>query len=290
MKTLRIIGVPEHFNYPFRLLERDQPFKDHGIHIQWIDESRGSGQMNLALRNDEADIAILLTESFLKDVEAGNPSKMIGYHVETPLVWGIHIGFGSDAETISTIDKKHFLVSRMGSGSHLMALALAKREGWKPEELTFEIIGNMDGAKAAMVLGNEGIFLWEKYTTAPMVKNGTMKRIGEIPSPWPCFLMAASESAVSKFGNILTDVRAKVYELSRSIWTIENRASLLANYYDLDQHEVEKWLNQTRWCTEAKVSVKELTQAMQTMKELGILQNELKPDLFILPDGILLVD
>lgn len=286
MKTLRIIGVPEHFNFPFRLLEKDQPLKEKGVEIQWIDESRGSGQMNLALRNDEAEIAILLTESFLKDFEAGNPAKMIGFHVETPLNWGIHIRAKSPVNSLYELNKKHFLVSRMGSGSHLMALVLARREGWKLEELTFEMIGNMEGAKEVMDRGNEGIFLWEKYTTAALVKSGTMKRIGEVPSPWPCFVMVASENALSEFGDMIFELRDKVYQLSKAFSKHENRAAKLAAFYHLDLIDVERWLEQTRWCTEGIVSREELETAIKTMKELGILQNELSLEYFLALGGL----
>lgn len=281
MKTLRIIGVPEHFNYPFQLLVKDQPFLKNGIQIQWINESRGSGQMNLALRNDEADIAVLLTESFLKDVEAGNPSKMIGYHVKTPLNWGIHIRADSSVNRLSDLEKKHFLVSRMGSGSHLMALVLAKREGWDVDELTFEIIGNMDGAKEAMENGNEGIFLWEKYTTSPMVKNGTMKRIGEVPSPWPCFVMVVSDKALAEYGNIIFEVRDELYKISIAWSENPNRVKTLAEFYELDQADVEKWLEQTLWSTTAKVSQSQLENAMKRMQELGILKSQLPFEFFL---------
>lgn len=281
MKTLRIIGVPEHFNYPFRLLEKEQPLADRGVKIQWTDESRGSGQMNLALRNDEADVAILLTESFLKDFEAGNPSKMIGFHVSTPLVWGIHIRANSKANSLSDLGKKHFLISRMGSGSHLMALVLAKREGWNSRDLTFETIGNMDGAKEAMDSGSEGIFLWEKYTTSPMVKNGTMKLIGEVPSPWPCFVIVASDKALKEFGEMIFELRDRLYEISKALMETQTNANTLANFYHLEQNEVEKWLEQTKWCTQAKVSRSGLNQAMETMRDLGILKSKLSLELFL---------
>lgn len=281
MKTLRITGVPEHFNYPFVLLDREQPFQDQGIQIQLMEDSRGSGQMNLALRNDETDIAILLTESFLKDFEAGNPSKMIGFHVETPLNWGIHIRAASPVNQLSDLKKKHFLVSRMGSGSHLMALVLAKREGWTLDELSFEIVTNMDGAKEAMDQGSEGIFLWEKYTTAPRVKDGTMKLIGEVPSPWPCFVMVASEKALQKFGEVIFYLREKIYTISQKLMKDQSLAETLANQYHLDQSNVKSWLGQTRWCTEAIVSRKELENAMETMKEMGILKSKLNLELFL---------
>lgn len=286
MKTLRITGVPEHFNYPFVLLEKELPLMAKGVQIQWIEESRGSGQMNLALRNGETEVAILLTESFLKDFEAGNPSKMIGYHVESPLTWGIHIRAGSSVSELSDVKKKHFLVSRMGSGSHLMALVLAKGEGWNPEDLTFEIVGNMDGAKEAMDQGNEGLFLWEKFTTAPMVENGTMKRIGEVPSPWPCFVIAVSEMALNEFGELIFELRDHLYRISESFSTNPDRAKILAEQYHLDQSEVEKWLKQTRWKTQASISKSELNTAMETMKELGILNSTPPLESFLTVDQL----
>ena len=286
MKTLRIIGVPEHFNYPFRLLEERQPFLDRGIQIKWIDESRGSGQMNLALRNDEADLAILLTESFLRDFEAGNPSKMIGYHVKTPLIWGIHIRAGSQINRLDELAKKHFLVSRMGSGSHLMAMVLARREKWKKAELTFEPVGNMDGAREVMKLGNDGMFLWEKYTTAPEVKNGTMVRLDEVASPWPCFVMAASDRALLEFGQVIFDVRDEVFGISNSFSRQSDQVQILSEFYQLDPEDVEKWLTQTSWCTDTKISISELNGIMQEMKELGILQEVLDPKRFLAVSGL----
>ncbi len=290
MKTLRILGVPEHFNYPFRILEKEQPFADRGVKIQWTDESRGSGQMNLALRNDETDIALLLTESFLKDFEAGNPSKMIGFHVASPLIWGIHVGVNSASNQLSDLKQKRFLVSRMGSGSHLMALVLAKRERWKPEQLIFETVGNMDGAKAAMDQGDGGIFLWEKYTTAPMVNNGTMKLIGEVPSPWPCFVMVASDGALEVFGELIFELRDRIYEISKSLMTNPQSAPALADFYQLDQQEVGKWLKQTKWSTEPKVSRRELEEAVKTMQELGILNSGLGLDRFLVDGGLRIDD
>lgn len=275
MKTLRITGVPEHFNYPFRLLFEEQPFLKKGIRIEWKEESRGSGQMNLDLRNDDTDLAILLTESFLKDFEAGNPSKIIGFHVTSPLIWGIHAGENSSIYSLSDLKEKKILVSRMGSGSHLMALALAKQEGWHPEELSFEIVGNMEGAEKVMNEGSEGIFLWEKYTTAPKVAQGVMRRIGEIPSPWPCFVLVASEKALAEFGEILIEVRDEIYRISEKLTSKEHLPELLANEYTLNPIDVADWLGQTVWCTQSSVSKRVMEKSIQKMIELNILRGNL---------------
>lgn len=275
MKTLRITGVPEHFNFPFRLLSEQQPFLNLGIKIEWKEESRGSGQMNLDLRNGDTDIAILLTESFLKDFEAGNPSKMIGFHVTSPLIWGIHVGKNSGVTSLFELEDKKVLVSRIGSGSHLMAMVLAKRENWNPSELTFELVGNMEGAEKAMETGSNGIFLWEKYTTAPMVEKGSMRRIGEIPSPWPCFVMVTTEKAIQEFGPSIFEVRDEIYRLSEILYQSENLADLLALEYHLNPEDVKEWLKQTTWCTEPVVSRSVLKGSIQKMIDLKILSSDL---------------
>lgn len=275
MKTLRITGVPEHFNYPFRLLFEQQPFLKRGITIDWKEESRGSGQMNLDLRNGDTDVAIILTESFLKDFEAGNQSKMIGFHVTSPLIWGIHVGQTSGVSSLSELEEKKVLISRMGSGSHLMAMVLAKRENWDTSSLTFELVGNMEGAEKAMDAGSKGIFLWEKYTTAPMVEKGKMKRIGEIPSPWPCFVMVASAAALTEFGEVIFDLRNEIYRLSHVLSPSENLADLLAIEYQLNPEDVKQWLKQTIWCTEPVISKSVLENSIQIMKDLKILSGDL---------------
>ena len=163
MKSLRITGVPEHFNLPWRRVIDKQPFLSEGVELIWIDESRGSGQMNQALRNDETDLALILTESFIQDFQKGNPSKMIGYHIKSPLIWGVHVGGKSSINQISDIQSPHFYISRPGSGSNLMALVLAERESWNAADLSFEVVSNLPGALEAYKKNADGIFLWEKF-------------------------------------------------------------------------------------------------------------------------------
>ena len=281
MKTLRITGVPEHFNYPFRLLFEKQPFLEKGLRIEWKEESRGSGQMNLDLRNNKTDLAIVLTESFLKDVEAGNPSKMIGFHVISPLIWGIHVGAKNPILSLSDVHEKKLLISRMGSGSHLMAHVLAKKEGWAVEELRFEVIDNMEGAEKAMREGSQGLFLWEKYTTAPMVDQGKMKRIGEIPSPWPCFVLVASDQALAEFGELIFEVRSWIYQINRHLQEKEKLAELLAAAYQLKVSEVEQWLKQTEWSKEAEIPMAQLSLTIEKMVELNLLRGSLPFEKFL---------
>ncbi|UZD23235.1 ABC transporter substrate-binding protein [Algoriphagus halophytocola] len=290
MKTLRITGVPEHFNFPWKKVIAEQPFEKEGIHLEWRDESRGSGQMNKDLREDRTDLAIVLTESFLKDFESGNPSKMIGLHVKSPLTWGIHLHGGSAVESLHEIKSPSFLISRMGSGSQLMAFVLAKREGWDAEQLDFKIVNNLPGALEAMRAAHPEMFLWEKFTTNPWVDSKEMKRIGEIPSPWPCFAMVASEKALEEFGQLIFKLRNKVYQAASRIQDSGASVLEIAEKYKLEPEDVNEWIAQTSWETQSQVSRKQLNDAMEVMVELGIIQQIIPLENFLTSDYLSIID
>lgn len=286
MKILRIIGVPEHFNFPWKKVIATQPFLKDGIELQWTDESRGSGQMNKAMREDETDMAIVLTESFLKDFEAGNPSKMIGYHVKSPLIWGIHIHAESPVATTQEIEKPTFLISREGSGSQLMGFVLAQRENWDANTLDFKIVNNLPGALEVMHKEDPAMFLWEKYTTKPWVDSNQMKRIGEVPSPWPCFVMVATDKALSEFRETIFELRDLVYEASKAVQKSESTVADIAEKYELKQEDVQAWISQTEWGTEPTISRKKLQTAITKMKDLNILSRELALEEFLSTDHL----
>lgn len=282
MKTIRITGVPEHFNFPWKNVIQNQPFLEQDIELEWIDESRGSGQMNLSLRDGSTDLALVLTESFLKDFEAGNPSKMIGFHVISPLIWGIHVGSQSDWDSLEQIDHPHFYISRPGSGSNLMALVLAEKVGWAADSLSFESINNLPGVLQAYQKNPNGMFLWEKFTTKPWVDSNELKRIGEVPSPWPCFAIIATDQALEEFGEILYKLRDLVYEEAHALeQDKEQSIRSITTSYELKEEDVEKWFGQTKWATSQLVNLAELKDSMQTMKHLGILKEIQKEEDFL---------
>lgn len=289
MKTIRITGVPEHFNYPWKKIVKEQPFLARGVLLHWIDESKGSGQMNKALRADETELAVVLTESFLKDVSEGNSARMLGFHVKSPLIWGIHLPAKSKINHLNEIENPRFLVSRMGSGSHLMASVLARKENWNLENLSFRPVENMDGALKCMDPQNPELFLWEKYTTKPWVDAGQLKRIGEVASPWPCFVTVATQKARSEFGNLLFELRDLVFQVADQVHKDPRTPEQICETYQLKLEDVKKWLSETIWETSATISKLQLEKAMEKMVELRILKKNLSFDEFIFVDGIKLL-
>ncbi|WP_130276169.1 ABC transporter substrate-binding protein [Cecembia calidifontis] len=282
MKKINIIGVPEHFNFPWiKVIER-QPLKDEGIELVWHNESRGSGAMNHAIRRGEADLALILTESFIKDKIEGNPGKIIGWFVKSPLVWGIHLSSLCPVQSLSELKKPTFLISRYGSGSHLMAFLLAEREGWDPKSLQFEEIGNLDGAKKSFESPEPKIFLWEKFTTKPLVDQGLFKRINEIPTPWPCFVLVASEQSLNQHADVLKKIRDMVYDEAQKFKFSLNTSQAISEFYGIQKKDIEEWLESTSWAENNNIGAEELQKVIETLQNLQIIKNvEIKPNIFV---------
>ena len=104
MTTLKVGGVPEHFNYPWYITLKNKEYNKHYINLRWQDFPGGTGQMCKALRKGEVDIAIVLTEGIIKDIAEGNPSKIVQTYVNSPLIWGIHVSASSASKDVKDLE------------------------------------------------------------------------------------------------------------------------------------------------------------------------------------------
>lgn len=277
MEKINIVGVPEHFNYPWVKLVNEQPFLENDVKLIWEDESRGSGAMNHAIREGDAALGVILTESFVKDKVEGNTGKIIGFHVNSPLRWGIHVSAHSKIQTVDELKNIPFLISRMGSGSHLMAYLLAKENGWATEEMDFEIIGNLEGAIKALKKTTPKAFLWEKYTTKPLVDKGWFRRIGELPTPWPCFVIVASEKSLRDHPEVIKTVRDKLYKNNGTCMAKQpDLIRAISQNYQLNEVDVADWIGQTSWAIDERIKKSSLTKTMETLFDLGLIKKKIK--------------
>ncbi len=248
MKKVNIGGVPEHFNLAWYLTLKNGEYKDKGINLRWHDYYGGTGAMCKALRNGDIDIAVILTEGIVKDIIAGNPSKIVQTFVQTPLIWGIHVAHHSAYKTLEDLKGKKAAISRYGSGSHLMAYINAENNTWDLEkDLDFEIIKNLDGAVEGLTNGTADYFLWEKFTTKPLVDEGTFRRIDNCPSPWPCFVIAVREDFIASSQETLQDILDIINNTTAEFKDIPSIDKTIANRYEQQLDDVQEWLSLTEW-------------------------------------------
>ena len=194
-EPIRLGGVPEHVNLPWHQALAGDGFPDAGI--QWTDMPGGTGQMMQALADGELDAAVVLTEGAIAAIVGGSPARVVRVFVTSPLHWGVHVAGGS-ALTEDALGPEHrFAVSRLGSGSHLMAHVLADRLGFEVDDDRFVVVGDVDGARAALANDEADVFLWDRFMTAPLVDRGEFARIGVQPTPWPAFVIAVHEDLLA---------------------------------------------------------------------------------------------
>jgi ABC-type nitrate/sulfonate/bicarbonate transport system substrate-binding protein len=222
-------------------------FAERGINLQWTDIPEGTGKMCQLLKGNQADIAIILTEGILKSIIEGNPARIIQGYIATPLLWGIHVAASSNYHNIADLEGTKAAISRLGSGSHLMSYVHAEQQGWNTNTLQFKIIHNLHGAIEALTNEEADYFMWEHFTTKPLVDNGTFRRLGDCPTPWPCFVIAATQACIREQPAVLRHVLEVINLYTREFKSIPSIDRTLSNRYGQQLEDVRSWLGVTRW-------------------------------------------
>ena len=275
MKTIRIGGVPEHFNYAWYIGLKNNAFKAQGIDLRWVDCPGGTGQMTEALKQNSIDMAIVLTEGIIKAISDGISTKIVQTFVESPLIWGVHVATGSNYTKASELKNTQAAISRMGSGSHLMAYLQAEKLGWNTtRELHFKIIKNLEGGVKALRESEADYFLWEKYTTKPLVDSGVFRRIGECPTPWPCFVIAATDSFIENETFKLKSILETINPITKEFKNIADIDTILSKRYGQKREDVQAWLAQTEW-SQKNIQKETLENVQNKLLELKLISQKL---------------
>lgn len=273
MKPIRISGVPEHFNHPWHLCLERGDFGNAGIDLQWTDVPEGTGKMCQMLRSGETDIAVILTEGIVKDIVQGNPSKIVQVYVESPLIWGIHVAANSRFRKLDELQHAKAAISRIGSGSQLMAYVNASNQNWDTNDLQFEIVNTIDGAVEALTAGTADYFMWERFMTKPLVDKGIFRRIADCPTPWPCFVIAVRNEILEKRPETIKTILGIINNQTRSFKQIPQIGTELALKFHQKQDDISQWLSMTEW-SQSSLSADMLNKVQNQLLELSLIDKK----------------
>ena len=276
LTTIRLGGVPEHFNLPIHLAIEDGSFASRGVNIEWTTFHGGTGQMTKALRDGEVDACILLTEGIVKDIIAGNKSKIISGYINTPLIWGVHTGAENTLQHHSEVYDKRYAISRFGSGSHLIAAVDANMNERKLEAEQFKVIKNLDGALASLSALETDVFYWEKFTTKPYVDNGQVRRVGDFATPWPCFMIAATHDILDREPDSVVRMLRTIHDATDKFMQVDDSIPLVAKRYQQKLKDVERWYHATEWAIHGWVSDKMLRSVIHNLKVAGLVDQDVQ--------------
>ncbi|NEV93174.1 ABC transporter substrate-binding protein [Psychroflexus sp. YR1-1] len=273
MTNLKIGGVPEHFNLPWHLCIEQGDFKRNQIDVSWTDFHGGTGEMSEALKNGEVDIAVMLTEGSIKEICDGSPFKILQTYVKSPLMWGIHVHAHSDFHKIEDLKNQTAAISRYGSGSHLMTYVHAHNQDWNTEHLDFETTQNLAGAKKSLTEGTSDYFLWEHFTTKPLVDEGIFRRLGDEPTPWPCFVIVTTEGFLKHHSELVETLLEPLNHKSKTLKSLPNIEENISERYHLKLKDVKNWLSITEW-SQQQISKDDVILTQKRLKDLNLIHQE----------------
>ncbi|KAL1848409.1 PQ-loop repeat-containing protein 1 [Paecilomyces lecythidis] len=309
--TIRIGYVPEHYLTPLHLAIRSASSLPFDFTL--IPFPSGTGHMITSLREKEIDIGIGLTEGWVAGLTGKSQLhanaisggyKVVGHWVETPLRWAIVTGREREnINSISDLKGGRVGVSRLGSGSHIMSFVLSQQQGWGPDSLSTVPLGPFSDLRDG-VTGfdpknpdkpsnpSAEFFMWEQFTTKPYFHETAdkphppLKKIGEIYTPWPSWLIVASTSTFpdpEKDENL-----TKLFEvLDKGIKDFEgntDQAVKLLGTGELGctytEDDAKEWLKDVRFAQGGTrgVDKKVIEGVVDVLKVAGVVSEDMKND------------
>ena len=276
MKKFQIGGVPEHFNLPWYLTLSTKKYTKEGINLRWKDYPSGTGAMCKALREKEIDMAVILTEGIVRDIIDGNDCKIVQVFVKSPLIWGIHVAQESEYMKIEDLRGTKAAISRFGSGSHLMAYVNAENQKWDTnQDLEFQIINDLNGALESLPKGEGDYFMWEKFMTQPYVDNGTFRKVGECPTPWPCFVIAVRNDVLEKDADAIQKILEIINNTTNTFKEIQYIDEIIKNRYGIKLEDAREWLSLTEW-SQGQLSENEVENIQNQLLNLNLIKNKIQ--------------
>ncbi|WP_373056254.1 substrate-binding domain-containing protein [Zunongwangia sp. H14] len=275
MKSIRIGGVPEHFNLPWHLCIEENEFNKEEINVIWKDFPDGTGAMNQALRSGEIDAAVILTEGVTRDIINGNPAKIVQNYIGSPLVWGIHVAADSKYKNLEDLRNTKAAISREGSGSQLMAYVNAQNNGWNIEDLKFKIVTDVEGAVKSLKEDKAQYFMWEHFTTKPLVDNHTFRLIADCPTPWPCFVIAVREEVLKYNAERIQKMLEILNTKTSTFKNIPEIDKILAERYDQKIEDIRNWLKITSW-SDSQLRENELDEVQEKLRQLKLIPKKVR--------------
>lgn len=245
--VIRVGGVPEHFNLPWHRAIQRHEFDDLDVDVQFHEYPGGTGAMTSALADDELDVALLLCEGAVTNILRGHNHRLIKIYVGSPLIWGIHVAAASAITEVEEIQDKVFAISRAGSGSHLIAIVDAAERGWSTTDMKFSKVGNLDGAREKLAAGKVDVFLWERFTTQPLVDSGEFRRVGQREVPWPAFAASANLSVLEKYGAQLRQIFEIVDASCMRFKSNPDAIDIVSKTFNIKPDDTAAWFEHVRW-------------------------------------------
>ncbi|PON24086.1 hypothetical protein TGAM01_v207097 [Trichoderma gamsii] len=280
---LRIGYVPEHFSTPLHFAQ-----KYYGLDATLVPFPSGTGHMITALRANEIDIGIGLTEAWIaglgKDgVEGDGGYRLVGTYVETPLCWAISTGAKRpEITSVDSLKGGKIGVSRIGSGSYVMGYVLADKNGWLSAPGASDspysdhvVLNTFERLRNAVNSGEADFFMWEHFTSKKYYDSGEIRRVGEIYTPWSSWKIVASTKLTQ--GGLDARVKDLFQKLDQGVAHFNKNPDEAVEYIstnlDYSAEDAREWLKTVTFPAKTEgVKPEVVTSCVSILRKAGVLQ------------------
>ncbi|KAK4686521.1 hypothetical protein P7C73_g3609, partial [Tremellales sp. Uapishka_1] len=263
MTKLRIGWHREHFLSP--LLQYHA--KDAGATFELVECPGGTGEMQVKLKNGEIDLCIALTDALIAGLANGQDAyKLVGRYIASPLRWAIITGQKSKYHSVDDLKGTTFGISRLGSGSQVMASVLSLQQGWSEEDQPrFKVEGQFKPLRDSVNSEQTSVFLWEWFTTKPFVDSGEVRFIGSVYTS-----TSASKEAVSNF---LAALEPYVTHFNSPKARETEDVDFVVHYFKQQRADVEEWLTSVRWEEGLRLVKEEVVrETLSVLEQAGVVK------------------
>ena len=135
----------------------------------------------------------------------------------------------------------------------------------------------MDGALEALTKEQADYFMWEKFTTKPLVDQQIFRRLGDCPTPWPCFVIAVRDEFISNDKETLLAILEVINSITETFKQIPEIDSIISKRYEQKNEDVKQWLALTEW-SQKNISPSTVVAVQDQLMQLDIISKKLPYD------------
>ena len=115
----------------------------------------------------------------------------------------------------------------------------------------------------------------------PYVQKNKLKKISEFITPWPCFVIAATDHIIEKHPDIVNKTLRIIHQQCDDFMNNEQAIGMVSERYDIALRDTARWFHSTEWAINGWVSDKMLSGVLYTLKEAGIIEENATTDQLI---------
>lgn len=194
--------------------------------------------------------------------------------------WAISTGSKrNEINSVEDLKGKKVGVSRIGSGSYVMSYVLADQKGWleKGKEPFEEHVPIGDFAALRKSVGQDkssDFFMWEHFTTKHYWDNGELKRIGEIYTPWPSWMIMARTHE-----NLEAEVEDMMQRINDGVqYYRENKEEAvehITSHMEYSREDALEWMKTVRFADDVRgVTATTVDTTAAILRKAGVLTDE----------------